>query len=155
MRDGDELLPGFADLLRRVRAGLTTFEQGAVELAALEEAEHRRVMDRISAGLRQIADVLERRGIQWRTRKDAGNMAVEPSLLTTLQHLDDVASSDDETHILARDAAAAIRHLERTLRRLADASEAAASSDPDMPSHESTVAEFDEALDAAREVLQS
>jgi len=39
------------------------------------------------------------------------------------------------------------------LERLADAAEAAMSSDDDMPSHESTMTEFDDALDAARALL--
>lgn len=39
------------------------------------------------------------------------------------------------------------------LERLADAAEALASSDPEMSSHEQSVADFDAALDAARALI--
>ena len=43
--------------------------------------------------------------------------------------------------------------LQGALRELADASEEAASSDPDMPSAKDSGLRFDAALDAAREIL--
>lgn len=46
-----------------------------------------------------------------------------------------------------------VEDLRAALSRLADAAEAAMSSDDDMPSHEGTMTEFDDALDAARALL--
>ena len=46
-------------------------------------------------------------------------------------------------------------HLRAALRTLADAAEEFAGSDPDMIGHKATVQAFDEALDAARAVLEA
>jgi hypothetical protein len=55
---------------------------------------------------------------------------------------------------LAEDMEDALNDLYGTLRRLADAAEAALSSEPDMPTYESTMDEFDNTLDEARQLLR-
>lgn len=46
------------------------------------------------------------------------------------------------------------QELRDTLRRLADAAEAALSTEPDMPTYEATMDEFENVVDEARQLLK-